>query len=440
MNPLHCIARPGTLQGEARIPGSKSNTTRAVVFATLAPGRSVIHNPVTSVDCFSTVRVCRQLGAKARIEEGTWTVDGVGTELEPPSDVLDVGNSGTTLYILTATGTLLRRGHAVISGDEQIRRRPSGPLVRALTDLGATAFCTRPDAGAAPIVVGPRLAGGRTQLPGVNSQWLTPLLMTGPLSEKGVTVDVDNLQERPYIALTLAWLDRLGIRYSREGWRTFHVPGGQAYAPFEATIPADWESACFPLVAAAITDSEVTVRGLDLNDPQGDKAIVEILQRMGADIAVQGDGGIRVRGGRTLHGTEIDCGDIPDAPPILAVLGSQAEGRTVLYNLGAARLKETDRPRSIYEELSRMGARMHWETEDRLVIERSDLHGTEIDGRHDHRIVMATAVAALVARGATKISDAQYAAISFPNFFEVMQSLGAPFELVSDATAERETA
>ena len=438
MNPMDCIARQGTLKGEARIPGSKSNTTRAVVFATLAPGRSVIHNPVTSVDCFSTVRVCRQLGAQVQIEDGTWIVDGVGPVLEPPADILDVGNSGTTLYIITATATLLRHGHAVISGDEQIRRRPSGPLVQALRDLGATAFCTRPDVGAAPIVVGPRLAGGSTRLPGVNSQWLTPLLMTGPLSDRGVTVEVDNLQERPYIALTLRWLDRLGIQYTAEEWRHFHVPGGQAYKPFEATIPADWESACFPLVAAAITDSDVVIHGLDLNDPQGDKAIISILQQMGADVQVQPDGGIRVRGGRSLHGIEIDCRDIPDAPPILAVLGTQAEGRTVLYNLAASRLKETDRPRSIYEELLKMGARMHWETEDRLVIERSNLHGAEIDGRHDHRIVMATAVAALVAEGTTRISDAPYAAISFPNFFELMQSLGAPYELVPAAESHRQ--
>lgn len=428
---MKCTARPGVLSGEATIPGSKSNTTRAVALATLAPGRSVIHNPVHSVDCYSTVEVCRGLGAKIQVEDEKWIVDGVGPELEPPSDILNVGNSGTTLYITTAMAGLIRKGYAVVSGDYQIRRRPSGPLVKALGELGATAFCTRPESGAAPIVVAGPLVGGKTSLPGVNSQWLTPLLIVGPLTEKGVVVEVDNLQERPYIAMTLRWLQFLNVQFSNTDWRLFQVPGGQAYHAFEASIPADWESACFPLVAAAVTDSDVTLHGLDISDSQGDKEIIRILKDMGADVQVKegGRGGIRVRGGKTLHGIEIDCGHIPDAPPILAVLGTRAEGRTVLYNMHASRLKETDRPRSIYEELLKMGGKLHWETDDCLVIERSELHGAAIDGRHDHRIVMATACAALCASGVTTITNAEYVRVSFPNFFEVMTSLGAPFEL-----------
>jgi 3-phosphoshikimate 1-carboxyvinyltransferase len=428
---MQCIARSGVLRGEATIPGSKSNTTRAVVLATLAPGRSVIHNPVHSVDCYSTVDVCRTLGAKIEIDEDVWVVEGVGPDLEPPCDVLNVGNSGTTLYVITAVASHVKNGWAVVTGDYQIRRRPSGPLVRALNDLGAKSFATRPNSGAAPLVCGGPVVGGTTSLSGVNSQWLTPLLMIGPLTEKGIIVEVDNLQEKPYIDMTLRWLKKLDVQFTNTDWRHFHVPGGQRYDAFDGSIPADWESACFPLVAAAITDSDITLHGLDMFDAQGDKDIIRILRAMGADVEVKDDGhgGIRVRGGRTLHGIEIDCSDIPDAPPILSVLGTQSEGRTVLYNLHASRLKETDRPRSIYEELLKMGGKLHWENDDRLVIERSDLKGTQIDGRHDHRIVMATACAALVASGTTTISNAEYAKVSFPTFFEVMTSLGAPFEL-----------
>ena len=432
---MQCTARSGVLRGEATIPGSKSNTTRAVVLATLAPGRSIIHNPVHSVDCYSTVEVCRTLGAKIEIGQDAWVVDGVGPDLEAPSNVLDVGNSGTTLYIITAVASHIRNGWGIVTGDYQIRRRPSGHLVRALNDLGAKSFLTRPNSGAAPIVCGGPVVGGSTSLPGVNSQWLTPLLMVGPLTEKGITVEVDNLQEKPYVDMTLRWLAKVGVQFTNTDWRLFHVPGGQSWTAFEGTVPSDWESACFPLVAAAISDSDITLHGLDMFDAQGDRDIVRILREMGADVEVKGDGrgGIRVRGGRALHGIEIDCGDIPDAPPILAVLGTQAAGRTVLYNLHASRLKETDRPRSIYEELLKMGGKLHWESDDRLVIETSDLAGTQIDGRHDHRIVMATACAALVASGTTTISNAEYARVSFPTFFEVMTSLGAPFELQGDS-------
>ncbi len=428
---MQCTARSGVLRGEATIPGSKSNTTRAVVLATLAPGRSIIHNPVHSVDCYSTVEVCRTLGARIDTGDAAWVVEGVGPNLEAPSNVLNVGNSGTTLYIITAVASHVRNGWAIVTGDYQIRRRPSGQLVRALNDLGARSFLTRSGSEAAPIVCGGPVVGGITSLPGVNSQWLTPLLMIGPLTEKGITVEVDNLQEKPYIDMTLRWLARVGVEFTNNDWRLFHVPGGQSWQAFQGTVPSDWESACFPLVAAAITDSDITLYGLDMFDAQGDRDIVRILREMGADVEVKEDGrgGVRVRGGRSLHGIEVDCGDIPDAPPILAVLGTQAEGRTVLYNLHASRLKETDRPRSIYEELLKMGGRLHWESDDRLVIETSDLTGTQISGRHDHRIVMATACAALVASGTTTISNAEYAKVSFPTFFEVMTSLGAPFQL-----------
>ena len=132
---MQCTARSGVLRGEATIPGSKSNTTRAVVLATLAPGRSVIHNPVHSVDCYSTVEVCRTLGARIEVGDDIWVVDGVGPDLEAPSDVLHVGNSGTTLYIITAVASHIRNGWGIVTGDYQIRRRPSGHLVLHVTHI-----------------------------------------------------------------------------------------------------------------------------------------------------------------------------------------------------------------------------------------------------------------------------------------------------------------
>lgn len=421
----------GNLRGTARIPGSKSNTTRAVTIATLAEGASIIQNPVPSRDCFSTCEVCRGFGARIENLPDRWLVDGVGLP-RIPEDVLNVGNSGTTLYIVTAMAALNPDGYTIITGDYQIRYRPAGPLLGSLVTLGATAFSARGN-GCAPLVVRGRLKGGRTTLPGVNSQWLTPLLIAAPLAEGDTEVVVEDLQERPYIAMTLGWLDRQGIRYEMEGMRRFKIYGGQSYRPFHETIPADWESASFPLVAAAITNSDVTIEGMDTRDHQGDKVIVDLLQAMGADLEVRNYGldGIRIRGGRELKGIEIDCRDIPDAPPILAVLGTQASGKTILRNLGASRLKETDRSRVIARELRQMGARIT-EEPDALIIERSELHGAEIFGNHDHRIIMATAVAGLVATGETIIDTAEYYAISFPDFYEVMTGLGHPLEKLKD--------
>ncbi len=427
------IVEPSNLKGDARIPGSKSNTTRAVVIATLAEGESIIRNPLPSADCLSTVEVYKGYGAEiVSMEEDKWIIRGSWENPKLPNDVLNTGNSGTTTYMAIATASLVKEGYTVITGDHQIRRRPSGPLLEAISDLGGQAFSVRGD-GSQPVVVKGPIRGGKTKLPGVNSQWLSPLLINTPLAPEDTEIYVENLQERPYIRMTLGWLKRTGIEYREENMERFYLFGGQRYRPFDYEIPSDWESACFPIVAAAITDSDITLYGLDTTDYQGDKAIIDILKEMGADIEVRNNGkdGIRIRGGKTLRGIEIDCRDLPDAPPILSVLGTQAEGKTVLRNLGAARLKETDRAKTIAMELKKMGAKIE-EYEDSMVIYKSDLYGTRIDGHTDHRIVMATAVAGLVARGNTIIDDAEYVRISFPNFYEVMTSLGAKIERVKE--------
>ncbi len=422
------LVSPSNLKGEATIPGSKSNTTRAVIIATLTEGTSTIRNPVASTDCLTTVEVCKQIGAEVELGE-IWKVTGHGKRPKIPDDVLYMGNSGTTYYIMTATACLIN-GYSLITGDYQIRRRPAQPLIDALNHLGAQVFSTR-NTGTAPLVAKGILKGGKAKLPGINSQWLSPLLINCPLGEGDTEIEVDNLQERPYIELTLGWLSRQGIEFENDNFERFKLRGGQSFRPFDETLPSDWESACFPLVAAAITHSDITLHGMDTQDYQGDKVIIEILREMGADIEVRdhGRGGICVHGGRTLRGMMIDCGNIPDAPPILSVLGCRAEGKTVLKNLGASRLKETDRVKSIHQELTKMGAKME-EKSDTLTIYHSDLHGTLVDGHHDHRIVMATAVAGLIAKGTTLIDHAEYAKISFPTFYEVLKGLGAQIELI----------
>jgi 3-phosphoshikimate 1-carboxyvinyltransferase len=185
------------------------------------------------------------------------------------------------------------------------------------------------------------------------------------------------------------------------------------------------------MVAAAITDSDITLHGLDYRDVHGDKVIVDILKEMGADIEVRNFGldGIRVRGGKTLKGIEIDCTNIPDSPPILTTLGCFAEGKMKLYNLASSRLKETDTPAMVLEELLKMGARIDPITDDHsMTIYKSDLKGCEMVDHNDHCIVMATAVAALGAKGTTTINGAEWSAISFPDFFETLARPGARVE------------
>lgn len=423
------IVKRSSLKGTTQIPGNKSATARAIVLGGLAEGSSQVFNPLAGMDSFSIVDMMRALGARIDTSNPKqWIFEGVANQPRVPACVLDAGNSGTGYYILTAVASLIN-GCSVITGDYQICRRPAQPLIDALNDLGAQVFSTR-NAGVAPLVIRGPLRGGRTKLPGINSQWLTPLLIAGALSQEGITVIEDNLMERPYIDMTMAWMRLAGATCTHKDYEEFHVPGGQHYKAFKAHVPADWGSSGYPMIASAITDSKVTFTGMDPDDFAGERKYPHLLKEMGARVSFT-DGGqtVTIEGGMDLRGIEIDCSGTPDAVPILAVLGCKAQGKTVLRNIGASRLKETDRTRSIKEELTKMGGKFE-ETPDSLTIYHSELKGAQIDGRHDHRIVMATAVAGMMAEGTTTIDHAQYVGVSFPNFYEVMRGLGAHIERI----------
>ncbi|MBV1751628.1 MAG: 3-phosphoshikimate 1-carboxyvinyltransferase, partial [Desulfarculus sp.] len=413
------IVTRSSLQGTTRIPGNKSATARAIILAALAEGASKVGNCLPGLDSFSIVEMMRALGAKIDTSKPDyWTFEGVANQPQVPACVLDAGNSGTGYYQIAAIASLVN-GCSVVSGDYQICRRPAQPLIEALNDLGADVVSTRGN-GLAPLVVKGPMRGGKTKLPGVNSQWLSPLLIAGGLTPEGITVVEDNLMERPYVDMTMGWIRTAGGQVSHDNYDVFTVPGGQKYKGFTADIPADWGSSGYPMVAAAVTDSKVTFTGMNPDDYAGEKAYPHIIKAMGGKVTFEDEGRtVTVEGGAELQGIEIDCSGTPDAVPALAVLGCKAQGKTRLYNIEASRLKETDRTRSIMEELMKMGGKFD-ETEGSLTVYHSELKGTRIDGRHDHRIVMATAVAAMMADGETMIDDAEYVGVSFPNFYEVM--------------------
>ena len=415
---METVVRPGRLGGTVRIPGSKSHTIRALIVATLADGSSHIEAPLESADTRAALDACRALGATVEESEALWKVGGVGGALATPENVIDVGNSGTTLYMAVAAAAL-GRGWTVFTGDEQIRRRPATNLLAALRDLGAEAFSTR-GSGCAPIAVRGPLGGGTTRIACPTSQYLSALLLACPAAEGDSEIVVTELNERPYVSITLDWLDSQGIRYRREGLERFMIPGGQRYSPFRRTVAGDFSSATFFFCAAAVTGSRVTVAGLDPADPQGDKQVLDLLGEMGC--AVSWDGTSVTVEGRGLRAIEADLNAIPDALPAMAVAAACAEGTTRLAGVPQARLKETDRIAVMREELSRMGARVE-ELPDGLVIHGGGLKGTRVDGHADHRVVMALAVGALAAEGTTTISTSEAASVTFPEFFGLLESL-----------------
>jgi 3-phosphoshikimate 1-carboxyvinyltransferase len=321
------------------------------------------------------------------------------------------------------TAAALADDQTEFTGDEQIQRRPVGPLLDALRELGATARALR-DNGCAPLVVGGPLRGGHVTVQCHSSQYLSSLLLGCPLAPDDTVIEVPLLNESPYVRLTMDWLEREGISFeAADDLSRFELPGGQDYSAFERAIPADFSSATFFLVAAAVTGSALVLQGLDMEDAQGDKCVVGMLEQMGCRV-LEAEDGLEVTGPETLQRASFDLNATPDALPSLAVAGCFAEGRTELLNVPQARDKETDRLAVMTRELSKMGGQVE-ELGDGLVVRHSPLRGAHVDGHGDHRVVMALAVAGLAAEGQTVVEGAEAAAVTFPSFVDLMQSVGA---------------
>jgi 3-phosphoshikimate 1-carboxyvinyltransferase len=414
--------------GTVQAPPSKSYTHRAILAAGYADGARV-HDPLVSADTRATMRAVEAFGGSVDYREGeaVLDVDGFDGDPQTPDAVVDCANSGTTMRLTTATAGLAP-GLTVLTGDDSLRSRPQGPLLRAIEQLGGRAESTREN-GQAPVVVGGPMTGGTAAIPGdVSSQFVTALLMAGPHTDAGVDIALQSeLKSAPYVDITLEVLDEFGVT-ARKTKRGFSVGGFQRYDPpgGEYHVPGDFSSMSYLLASGALAgDDAVTVTGARPS-AQGDQAIVDVLTEMGADVAWDRESGeITVRRGE-LDGVEVSVADTPDLLPTIAVLGAAADGTTHIIDAEHVRYKETDRVSAMAEALDRMGASVE-EAEDALTVHGGDsnLEGATVDGRADHRIIMALSVAGLVADGTTTITGSEHVDVSFPGFFDVLSELGA---------------
>ncbi len=417
-----------TVAGEVQAPPSKSYTHRAILAAGYADSAEV-HGPLVSADTRATMRAVEAFGGTVEYREdgNLLAVEGFAGNPETPADVVDCANSGTTMRLVTAAAGLAP-GLTVLTGDESLRSRPQKPLLQAIEQLGGRAESTRGN-GRAPLVVGGPMTGGSAAIPGdVSSQFVTALLMAGPQTDAGIDIVLQtDLKSAPYVDITLEVLDDFGVRARKTG-RGFSVGGFQQYDPpgGEYHVPGDFSSMSYLLAAGAVAGADgVTVTGA-YPSAQGDQAIVDILREMGGDVEWDRESGeITVRES-ALDGVEVSVADTPDLLPTIAVLGAAADGTTHITDAEHVRLKETDRVRAMAEALGRMGASVD-EREAELVVHGGDseLQGASVDGRKDHRIVMALSVAGLVAEGSTTIAGCEHVDVSYPGFFDVLAGLGA---------------
>lgn len=406
------------LSGDILVPASKSHTIRALVIAGLAEGTSVLKNPLFSSDTESCIAGIRTMGSGVVVGENHVEVTGVGNAPAFSSQTIDMGNSGTSLRMLTGIATIGSQP-VKFDGDDSLRTRPMQPLFTALEKLGAKVESTN---GKCPFTIRGPIKGGKTEVNGMSSQYLSSLLIACPLIEQDTEIIVHQLMEKPYVEITLDWLKSQSIQFEQKGLDWFKIKGGQSYKPFSGYIPSDFSTATFPLCAAAVTRSEIKIKGLDFNDPQGDKEVFQHLEKMGVHLQHVEDG-IIVTGGE-LTGSDIDMNNIPDALPAMAALACYAKGTTRLINVAQARFKECDRIKAMATELKKMGADIT-ELDDGLIIHESSLKGTCVHGYHDHRMVMALALAGMGAEGETLIDTAESFKITYPGFVKDFKHIQA---------------
>lgn len=412
---------PSSLSGTIEIPPSKSHTHRALLFALLASGTSTIHKFLDSPDSQAMLSAIEMLGAQVKQTNDTLEIIGVGGNLKSPKEAIDVKNSGIILRFIGALTTLLP-SDTIITGDLSIQtRRPMKPLVEALKELGAFAKSMKGD-GYAPLMIRGPLQGGTCILDGEDSQPVSALLIASSFAENPTEIHVKNPGEKPWIDVTLYWLKFLGLPYERQGYHYYRIPGKGAIKGFTYTVPGDFSSLAFPLAAALVTQSEITIKNIDQNDVQGDKKLLEILKQMGAQFHFE-ENTLHVKKGQTLKGCTIDINDMIDSITILAVIGCYAEGETIITNGVIARSKECDRIHAIVTELKKMGADIE-EKEEGLIVRSSFLKGARVKTYDDHRMAMSLTVAALGARGTTTIDGAACSSKTYPYFREAMQGLG----------------
>ncbi|MCL2441566.1 MAG: 3-phosphoshikimate 1-carboxyvinyltransferase [Treponema sp.] len=443
---------PHRFKGDVTIPASKSHTIRQLLIASLANGESVIKTPLNSLDTQSCIAACKVFGAEidehySGSELSGLTVrgnNGFKNFVSSSSSLnIDVGNSGTTLYLALAIAGL-QSAWIGFTGDDQIKKRSAAPLLDALTGLGIKCDSNN---GCAPIKIKGGWKGGKVTLSCPTSQYLSALLIAAPLAPAGTVteIEVPFLNEKPYIDMTLSYLNAHNIPYEAvmippkahdsriDTWSgSFKIPGGSSWKAFSRTVPADFSSAAFPAAAAAISGEESFLHGLNPMDTQGDKYFLEILEKMGCAVqwrnVKQDEYVVCISRKGRLNGGTFDLNETPDLLPAAAVVAAYAEGDTALVNVAHARIKETDRIAVMAHELAKLGI-CCTEMPDGIVI-----HGKgglftnnlpmndsvpKIEGHGDHRIVMAFAVAALNSPVPIDITTAESASVTYPDFFKL---------------------
>jgi 3-phosphoshikimate 1-carboxyvinyltransferase len=421
------VEQAKTLKGKVHVPGDKSISHRAVMIGSIAKGDTKIENFLRSDDCMRTVDCFRKMGIEIIIDEKNVVVKGKGLSgLKEPSDVFDVGNSGTTMRLLS--GILAgQKFHSTLTGDESIRRRPMGRIIEPLKKMGAVIHGRQRDTLAPLTIIGKDINGITYEMPVSSAQVKSAVLLAG-LYARGTTTVIEKEETRDH---TERMLEYFGAAIKRDDKR-ISVEGMIEFNGNKVFVPGDISSAAFLMVAASIVPgSNITIKDVGVNP--GRTGIIDVLHRMGADIEVKNErilsnepvADISVKYSE-LNAVELSGSIMPriiDEIPIIAVAAALAKGKTVIKGAEELRVKESDRIKTTVHELKRLGAKIEEARDGFVIYGPAKLNRGVCQSYGDHRIAMLSAIAGLAASGQTIVEKVECVETSFPGFASMMNSL-----------------
>lgn len=412
---------PTRLKGTVKIPPSKSVAHRAIIAAALSGGECVLSNTAINDDITATLGGMRELGCKYTVSEKRGEIKISPKKQKKSSDelVIDCCESGSTLRFLIPIALVSGRD-VKFTGRGRLMQRPQKPYLDMFDKKGIVYECT-----SEYIKLKGKLTSGLYEMPGdISSQFITGLLFALPMldgdSEIVITTAVES---KSYIDITLKVLKDFGIKIENHNYMRYVIKGGQKYKPMDYTVEGDFSQAAFFLVAGAI-GCDIVCTGLSDDSLQGDREIIDIIERAGG-IIERTEEGIRAKHTGNMHGITVDVRNIPDLVPILAVLFSFCKGESRIINAGRLRMKESDRLAAISSELRHLGANVIEESDALRITGVQTLECKTVSAWGDHRIAMATAIAACRCEGSELTIVGAIPAVkkSYPDFFDVYKKL-----------------
>ena len=422
---MNCKVEKSKIKGEINCPSNKSYTHRGIFLASLAGNNSKVENALLSADTKATIEACKKFGAVIEVNDSDIIVKKsikIGTNVPE----INTENSGTTIRIAVGIASLFSE-EITLTGDASLQKRPMQPLLDALSSIGAKCSSTN---GNPPIKIKGSIIGGDISIPGnLSSQFISSLLISAPLTKNGINLTIEgDLVSKPYLDATIATMKKFGVSVKTLiPYKKYNITP-QIYKNTIFSVPIDFSSLALLLSFTVLNGEDVVIKGSMGNLPQGDEAFIDFLEQLGVSVTIN-DNEIKIKSPKKLKGGKFDLRNSPDLLPPLAILSLISSNPIEIVNVKHARLKETDRIAILARELPKIGIKVD-EKEDGLILESSDsLTGAKLDSENDHRLFMAFCIAGTYI-GNCIVTDSKSVEVSYPNFIEEMNRLGAKIERI----------